>query len=135
MEDSFINTFTDWSAYEADGSDGFCYDAHGPNFESAFLLLYQSVFIGFSYHTGVSIISCFGCMKFTCSSRPCHDRDGSEFKVFWTLESIVSECCQDCEGATFPPNKAMSTTGLGGECKVREVAVCKAAKEGDSLFP
>ena len=32
-DDFFVNLYTDWSAYESDGSDGYCYDAQGLNFD------------------------------------------------------------------------------------------------------
>ena len=88
------------------------------------------IILGVGYQVGQSFVTCSGCIKFTCFSRPCEDRDGSLFKMFWMLESIGSECCQSCDGTIVPPNKLVMTAQLGGRCKVREVAVCKTATEG-----
>ena len=82
------------------------------------------------YQVGQSFLTCSGCMKFTCTSRPCVDRDGSLFKMFWILERIGSECCQSCDGTIVPPNKVVTTSQMGGRCQVREVAICKTSIEG-----
>ena len=103
-----INLFKDWSAFNDDGSDGYCYDNHGTGYES-----------------GQNYISCGGCMKFICLSRPCDDRDGSKFKMFWQLESLANQCCQNCEGKIFPPNSAVSSVNLDDKCDTVEHAVCK----------
>merc|ERR1712106_437241 len=103
-----INLFMEWSAFNDDGSDGYCYDNHGTGYER-----------------GQNFISCGGCMKFNCTSRPCDDRDGSKFKLYWVLESICTECCQNCAGQIFPPNSAVSNVNLGDNCQTVEHAICK----------
>ena len=70
-------------------------------------------------------------MKFNCTSRPCDDRDGSKFKMFWVLESLASQCCQDCEGKVFPPNRMVSTTSMGDKCDTVEHAICKTSSDLD----
>eukprot|EP00092_Neocalanus_flemingeri_P012683 GFUD01013667.1.p1 GENE.GFUD01013667.1~~GFUD01013667.1.p1 ORF type:complete len:261 (-),score=85.66 GFUD01013667.1:165-947(-) len=107
-----INLFMEWSAFNEDASDGYCYDNHGSGYEG-----------------GQNFISCGGCMKFNCTSRPCDDRDGSKFKMFWVLESVATQCCQDCEGKIFPPNRVVSTTSLGDKCDTLEQAICKTSSD------
>ena len=80
---------------------------------------------GTGYGANQKYISCGGCMKFNCTSRPCDDRDGSKFKLYWVLESIGTECCQNCEGQIFPPNSAVSNVNLGDNCQTVEHAICK----------
>ena len=92
------------------------------------LMVSSHVGVGYSFEE--SFLTCSGCMEFTCSSRPCEDRDGSLWKMFWTLESVVPECCQSCDGAIVPPNQLVTTAQLSDKCQVREVAVCKTAPEG-----
>jgi len=108
-DESYINLFVDWPAFQVDGSDGYCYDA-----------------MDFSYRVGDSVWSCSGCLKYTCTGRPCHDREGSVFKMFWVVESIGAQCCQRCDGVIFPPNQVMSTRSVGGKCDLQEVVTCTA---------
>ena len=68
-------------------------------------------------------------MKFICTSRPCDDRDGSKFKMFWVLESVATQCCQDCEGKVFPPNSKVSQTNLDDKCDTVEHAICKTTSD------
>ena len=68
-------------------------------------------------------------MKFTCTSRACNERDGSQFKMFWVLESIATQCCQDCEGKIFPPNRMVSTKSKGDKCDTEELAICKTSSD------
>ena len=49
--------------------------------------------------------------------------------MFWVLESIARQCCQDCEGKIFPPNSVMSTTSLMDKCDTVEHAICKTNAE------
>jgi len=111
-EESSINLFVDWPAFQVDGSDGYCFDA-----------------MDFSYREGDSVWSCSGCLKYTCTGRPCQDRAGSKFKMFWVVESIGAQCCQSCDGVIFPPNTVMSTRSLGGECDLQEVVTCTAPEQ------
>ena len=69
--------------------------------------------IGTGYGADQKYISCGGCMTFNCTSRPCDDRDGAKFKLYWVLESIAKHCCQSCEGKIFPPYNAVSDVNLG----------------------
>ena len=68
-------------------------------------------------------------MQFNCTSRPCDDRDGAKFKLYWVLENIAKQCCQSCEGKIFPPNSAVSDVNLGDKCDTVEHAVCKTSIE------
>merc|ERR1719290_779874 len=103
-----INTYMEWSAFAEDKSDGYCYDNHGTG-----------------YPAGHNFVSCSSCIQFLCDSRPCDDRDGSKFKMFWRLVSVASQCCQDCQGKIYPPNRVVSTTSLEDKCDTVEQAVCK----------
>ena len=64
-------------------------------------------------------------MKYLCHALPCHDRDGSRWKMFWLLESVDTTCCQDCSGNIIPPNKEVSTSTLESNCSVFEHSVCQ----------
>ena len=70
-------------------------------------------------------MSCGGCITFTCSKRPCIDRDASKFKMFWSLSSVAKQCCQNCGGKIFPPNSPVSSIRLGDKCDTIEHAVSK----------
>ena len=105
-----INMFMEWSAF--DTTDQYCYDNHGAGYEA-----------------GQKFISCGGCMHYTCSSRPCNERDGSQFKTFWVLESIARQCCQDCQGKIYPNNRVVATKNLDGDCGMQEHAVCKTSPD------
>merc|ERR1719369_573830 len=109
-ETAQINLFMEWSAFDDSGSDGFCLDNQGTG-----------------YASNQTFISCSGCMKYVCTYRPCEDRDGSKWKMFWTLESVAKSCCQDCGGQVISPNKVFSTTKLVGECTVFKHAMCQTS--------
>merc|ERR1712179_570671 len=64
-----VNLFKEWAAFNSDGSDGYCYDNQGTGYQ----------------------------LGQTCISRPCEDRDGSLAKMFWVLDSLAPQCCQNCE--------------------------------------
>ena len=93
----------------------------------------KNVLVDFSYREGDSVWSCSGCLKYTCTGRPCQDRAGSKFKMFWVVESIGAQCCQSCAGVIFPPNTVMSSRSLGGECDLQEVVTCAAPEQGNNL--
>ena len=44
-------------------------------------------------------------MVFQCKSRPCGDRDGSKYKIYWQLSRVEGMCCQARNGQVIPPNK------------------------------
>ena len=92
------------------------------------------IFAGVGYQLGQSFLTCSGCMEFICKSLPCEDRDGSLSKMFWELETVMPECCQTCDGSVVPPNKVVSTLQQGGECQVREVAICKTVHRGMDIL-
>ena len=85
--------------------------------------------LGTGYEAGHSYIGCGGCMKYMCMSRPCDDRDGSKFKMFWVLESLATQCCQNCEGRIFPPNSLVAEVNLEDNCSTVEHVVCKTSAE------
>ena len=64
-------------------------------------------------------------MKYVCTSRPCNDRHGSKWKLFWVLESVDISCCQDCSGHVIPPNKVFSTSRVENECTVFKHSICQ----------
>jgi len=105
-----VNLFKEWAAFNSDGSDGYCYDNQGTG-----------------YQQGQTYISCMGCMKYTCMSRPCEDRDGSLAKMFWVLDSLATQCCQNCEGKIFPPNTVVEDKSMNDECNTVEHSVCKTS--------
>merc|ERR1712002_387263 len=105
-----VNMFKEWAAFSSDGSDGYCYDNQGTG-----------------YQQGQTYISCMGCMKYTCMSRPCEDRDGSLAKMFWVLDSLATQCCQNCEGRIFPPNSVVGDKSMNDECNTVEHSVCKTS--------
>merc|ERR1712183_102181 len=41
------------------------------------------------------------------------------------LLSVGTQCCQDCQGKIYPPNRVVSTTNLEDRCDTVEQAVCK----------
>lgn len=108
LETANINLDMDWTAFN--DTDMYCFDNHGTG-----------------YADGQTFQSCGGCMMYSCKSRPCLERDGSQFKMFWELDSISADCCQDCEGKVIPPNKLVSTKQTRGDngCHTIEHAVCK----------
>ena len=128
-EEYFVNVYSDWPALNKDGSDGYCFDASGRLFMWSLLKL-TNFTAGVGYQLGQSFLTCSGCMEFICKSLPCQDRDGSLSKMFWELERVMPECCQTCDGSVVPPNKVVSSTHQGGECQVREVAICKTVLRG-----
>jgi len=105
-----VNLFNEWAAFSSDGSDGYCYDNQGSG-----------------YQLGQTYISCMGCMKYTCMTRPCDDRDGSKAKMFWVLDSCATQCCQNCEGKIFPPNTVVGDKSMDDRCDIVEHSVCKTS--------
>merc|ERR1712215_239732 len=81
-----VNLFKEWAAFNSDGSDGYCYDNQGTG-----------------YQQGQTYISCMGCMKYTCMSRPCEDRDGSLAKMFWVLEASPPSAARTVRGKSSLP--------------------------------
>ena len=73
-------------------------------------------------------------MKFNCTSRPCDDRDGSKMKMFWVLESVATQCCQNCEGKIFPPNSAVANVNLGDKCDTTKHAICKTSSDASGTI-
>ena len=63
------------------------------------------MYLGLGYPVNETFIACEGCLVFQCHSRPCDDRDGSKFKLWWQLREVEGECCQDRRGRVLPPNK------------------------------
>merc|ERR1719334_18092 len=107
-----INLFLEWPAFQENAIDGACLDNDGTG-----------------YAKGQEYVSCGGCMKFICETRPCEDRDGSKFKMFWVLQSVDNSCCQDCSGKIIPPETEFSTLLLEGKCSVTQLSVCKTNTE------
>merc|ERR1712059_222596 len=50
-------------------------------------------------------------------------------KMWWELESVQPQCCQDCRGRVIPPNKVVDTESLNDECDTVEHSVCKTNTE------
>ena len=121
-----INLAIEWSSWQEAGEDGFCFDNQGrfPSCQVQFTR-FSLTGVGIGYAAGHNFISCVGCMKYVCTYRPCEDRDGSRFKLFWVLESVDRSCCQDCTGNIIPPNKVFSTTKLENECEVLKHSICQ----------
>merc|ERR1712002_854815 len=94
-----VNLFKEWAAFSSDGSDGYCYDNQGTGYQQGQ----------------------------TCISRPCEDRDGSQAKMFWVLDSLATQCCQNCEGKIFPPNTVVEDKIMDDECNTVEHSVCKTS--------
>ena len=82
---------------------------------------------GSGYAVGQKYLSCKGCMSYNCTFRSSDHQDGSNFKMFWMLETVAPQCCQDSEGKVFPPQSVVSKIPLGDKCGSVETAVCKTS--------